>query len=113
MNETVSEALALPEEAPAELSYTRRIEDLPAPKGQPVVGNALQLSGRQMHQKFSAWVREYGPMFRLQVFGHTIVIVSDAATAHGVMRERPDGFRRNGGLKTIMNTLNIGGVFTA
>ncbi|WP_250626788.1 cytochrome P450 [Pinirhizobacter soli] len=114
MNETIAaDEVGLAPEAPAELRYGRRIEDLPSPKGQPFVGNALQLSGRQMHQKFTAWVREFGPMFRLQVFGHTIVIVSDSATAHGVMRERPDGFRRNGGLKTIMNELNIGGVFTA
>jgi cytochrome P450 len=114
MNETIaSDELDLAAEAPAELRYTRRIEDLPSPKGQPFAGNALQLSGRQMHQKFTAWVGEFGPMFRLQVFGHTIVIVSDAATAHGVMRERPDGFRRNGGLKQVMNELHIGGVFTA
>jgi len=114
MNESIaSNELGLAPEAPAQLRYTRRIEDLPGPKGHPFVGNALQLSGRQMHQKFTGWVREFGPMFRLQVLGHTIVIVSDAATAHGVMRERPEGFRRNGGLKTIMNELNIGGVFTA
>ena len=114
MNETLASCDAgLAPEASVALRYTRRIEDLPSPRGQPVVGNALQLSGRQMHQKFTEWVGEYGPMFRLQVFGHTLVIVADGATAHAVMRERPDGFRRNGGLTTIMKELHIGGVFTA
>jgi cytochrome P450 len=96
-----------------QLSYSRRMEDLPSPAGLPFVGNALQLSGRQMHLKLTEWVREYGPMFRLNVFGHPMVIVSDASTVNGLLRERPDGFRRSGGLKTIMNDLNIGGVFTA
>ena len=69
MNETLASCDAgLAPEASVALRYTRRIEDLPSPRGQPVVGNALQLSGRQMHQKFTEWVGEYGPMFRLQVF---------------------------------------------
>jgi cytochrome P450 len=95
------------------LSFTRRIEDLPGPAGHPFVGNALQLSGRQMHMKLTRWVREFGPMFRLEVFGNPMVIVSDATTVNNVLRERPEGFRRSGGLRTIMNDLNIGGVFTA
>nr|WP_157503892.1 cytochrome P450 [Luteibacter rhizovicinus] len=95
------------------LSYSRRIEDLPGPAGHPFVGNALQLSGRQMHLRLTGWVREFGPMFRLNVFGNPMVIVSDATTVNNVLRERPEGFRRSGGLKTIMNDLNIGGVFTA
>lgn len=96
-----------------ELSYSRKIADLPGPAGHPFVGNALQLSGRQMHLKLTNWVREFGPMFRLEVFGNPMVIVSDATTVNNVLRERPEGFRRSGGLKTIMNDLNIGGVFTA
>lgn len=95
------------------LRYSRRIADLPCPKGQPWVGNALQLSGRQMHQKFTGWVREFGPMFRLDVFGNPIVIVADSATVQGVLKERPEVFRRSGSLKTIMHELNIGGVITA
>lgn len=100
-------------ECAGDLTYSRRIEDLPGPAGHPFVGNALQLSGRQMHLKLTGWVRQYGPMFRLNVFGNPMVIISDAATVNGVLRERPEGFRRSGGLRTIMNDLNIGGVFTA
>lgn len=95
------------------LNYSRGIQDLPGPKGQPWVGNALQLSGRQMHQKFTAWVREFGPMFRLEVFGNPIVIVSDAPTVQAVLKERPEVFRRSGSLKTIMQELDIRGVITA
>lgn len=98
---------------PAAPTHARTIADLPGPKGHPYVGNALQLSGRQMHRQLTAWVRQFGPMFRLTVFGNPIVIIADGATANSVLRERPDGFRRSGGLKTIMNELHIGGVFTA
>lgn len=100
-------------DAPIALRYARTIADLPCPKGHPYAGNALQLAGRQMHQKFTAWVRAHGPMFRLEVFGHPLVIVSDAATVHSLLRERPEGFRRAGGLKQVMSELNVGGVITA
>lgn len=111
--QTVAPALDGAADIKDELRYARRIEDLPSPAGHPFVGNALQLSGRQMHLKLTGWVREFGPMFRLDVFGNPMVIVSDADIVNSVFRERPEGFRRSGGLKTIMNDLNIGGVFTA
>lgn len=109
--DTMTDTLA--DASPVGLHYGRTIADLPSPKGHPYVGNALQLAGRQMHQKFTAWVRDYGPMFRLNVFGNPLVIVSDAATVHSVLRERPDRFRRGGGLKQVMTELNLGGVITA
>lgn len=109
--DTMNDTLAV--DAPSALRYARTIADLPSPKGHPFVGNALQLAGRQMHQKFTGWVREYGPMFRLDVLGHPVVIVSDAATVHALLRDRPEGFRRAGGLKQVMSELNIGGVFIA
>lgn len=96
-----------------ELNYSRTIADLPGPKGLPFLGSALKMTGRQWHLTLAQWVREFGPMFQVSVPGGSMVVVSDRATAGMLLRERPDGFRRIGGLKTIMNELNIGGVFTA
>lgn len=96
-----------------ELQYSRTIADLPGPKGLPILGNALQLSGRQFHLMLAQWIREYGKVFRLNVFDTPILIVSDHHAVNDVLRERPEGYRRMPGLKKVMGELNIGGVLTA
>lgn len=112
MNST-TEASELSAENLGELKYSRTIADLSGPKGLPFLGNALQMSGRQWHLSLAKWVREFRPIFRLTVPGGSVVVVSDRATAGALLRERPEQFRRVGGLKTIMNELNISGVFIA
>jgi cytochrome P450 len=96
-----------------ELKYSRTMADLSGPKGLPIVGNALKITGRQWHLTLAKWIGEYGPMFKVTVPGGAMVVVSDRTIAGTLLRERPDHFRRVPGLKTIMNELNIGGVFTA
>jgi cytochrome P450 len=96
-----------------ELNYSRTIADLSGPKGLPVLGSALQMTGRQWHLTLAKWIREFGPMFKVAVPGGFLVVVADRTTAGTLLRERPDQFRRIGGLKTVMNELNISGVFTA
>jgi cytochrome P450 len=96
-----------------ELKYSRTIADLPGPKGQPFIGNLMQVSGRQLHMTLTQWIREFGPIFRVTVFGNPMVIVSDRTVVGNLLRERPDGFRRTRSLKAIMGELKIGGVFTA
>lgn len=112
MNSTI-EASALNEQAISELKYARTIADLPGPKGLPLVGNALSMTGRQWHLTLARWIREFGPMFQVRVPGGAMVVIADRATAGTMLRERPEQFRRTGGLKTVMNELNISGVFTA
>lgn len=96
-----------------ELKYSRTIADLPGPKGLPVMGSALSMTGRQWHLTLAKWIGEFGPVFKVSVPGGAMVVVSDRTTAGTLLRERPDHFRRTGGLKMIMNELNISGVFTA
>lgn len=107
------EAVVTEVESPESLAYTRTVADLPGPKGQPIFGNQLQMRGTQWHLTIARWIREYGTMFRLNAFGIPIVVVSDRAAIAHLLHERPDGFERNKGLRTRMNELKIGGVFTA
>jgi len=96
-----------------ELAFSRTIADLPGPKGQPFVGSLLKLSGRQFHLTLAKWIREFGPVFRLNVLGDQLMVVSDPNAVDGLLRDRPDGFRRTSNLKKSMSELNIGGVITA
>lgn len=40
-----------------------RLDDLPAPRGLPVLGNLLQLDPKQLHTQLEAWNRELGPAY--------------------------------------------------
>lgn len=72
----------------------RRLPDLPGPAGLPFLGNALQLRPRSVHADVEAMARRYGPLFRLSVGRQQALVVADAALVSGILRDRPDGFRR-------------------
>jgi len=72
----------------------RHLSDLPGPKGLPFFGNALQLRPRKIHADIEALAQQYGPLFRMSMGRAQALVVADAALVHGVLRDRPDGFRR-------------------
>lgn len=72
----------------------RQLADLPGPAGLPLLGNALQLRPRTLHADVEALARRHGQLFRLSVGRQLALVVADATLVGGVLRERPDGFRR-------------------
>lgn len=110
---SVTEASELNLERRSPQNYSRTIADLPGPRGLPIVGSMLKLAGRQWHLTLTKWIRQYGPIFKVDVRGGSIVVVADRNIGGALLRERPDQFRRVPGLKTVMGELNISGVFIA
>ncbi|PRC94106.1 cytochrome P450 [Solimicrobium silvestre] len=72
----------------------RQLADLPAPKGLPFLGNALQIKGHRLHQQFEQWSREYGSYFRVKIGARKLLIVADHQAFAKILRDRPDGFSR-------------------
>jgi cytochrome P450 len=72
----------------------RHLADLPGPKGLPFLGNALQVRPKKMHADVEAMVQRYGPLFRLRMGKQQALVVADTALVNGILRDRPDGFRR-------------------
>ncbi|OCT46111.1 25-hydroxyvitamin D-1 alpha hydroxylase [Cladophialophora carrionii] len=60
----------------------------PGPKGKPIVGNLLDIPPKHSWLKFKEWADQYGPIYRLDVFGRNLVIVSTEKVANDLLRER-------------------------
>ena len=105
MDDTV-EALAAP--------VTRRLEDLPSPRGLPLLGNLHQVEPDRFHQQMEQWAQELGPYYTLKLGGRPLLVVGGHEAAAAALRDRPEGFRRTPKLEAIWRELDLPvGVFGA
>jgi len=91
----------------------RRVRDLPAPPGLPVVGNALSLDRERLHLTLEQWRRRYGDCFRFRNVRREVVVIADPEAIAAMLRDRPDGFLRTARLGAIAREMGFDGVFTA
>ncbi|CAH1778843.1 unnamed protein product [Owenia fusiformis] len=68
---------------------SRRNVDIPGPKGIPLLGNALQLSKDIPYIQIQKWAKEFGSVFKLQLFREEVVVCSDYET---IMMTKSDDF---------------------
>lgn len=93
---------------------TRQISDLPGPKPWPLVGNNLQVRLSRLHQDIEHWIDQYGSMLQARLGPNHLVIISDHELITGILRDRPDTFRRPSRLADIVDEMGIQpGIFTA
>jgi cytochrome P450 len=79
----------------------RRFDQLPGPRGLPLLGNALQLDAHRFHQQLEQWRLEFGPLFRMQIGKRQLLAVGDHQLIAGILRDRPAGFKRTSRLEEI------------
>ena len=92
----------------------RDIDELPGPRGMPVVGNLLQIELGRIHQILEKWAHEFGRYFRFELGGHHFLVVADHEVIGAVLRDRPDGFRRTVRLQNVAQEMGLGpGLFGA
>ncbi|CAH1787817.1 unnamed protein product [Owenia fusiformis] len=63
--------------------------DMPGPKGHPIVGNALQLSKNVPYVQIQEWSKEFGSIFKLQLFREEVVVCNDYES---IMMTKSDDF---------------------
>lgn len=103
-----------PDTATATAPAVRRFDDLPGPRGLPVVGNLLQIQPQRLHLQMEQWCRQYGPVFRMQLGPRRAVVFGDHTLVQATLRDRPDGFRRTSRLREIVEEMGLPvGVFNA
>jgi cytochrome P450 len=91
----------------------RTIDQLPGPRGLPVLGNLLQIDGSRMHTILQGWAEEFGPIFAFNILGRRVVVIGEVELIHRVLRDRPERFRRRTAVRDVMRELGIDGLFIA
>jgi len=91
----------------------RSVDDLPGPKGLPVVGNLHQIETTRVHLILEAWAAQFGPTYQFRMGGTRVVATSDPALIDEALRARSETFRRSPKTDLIMTEIGIRGVFNA
>jgi len=89
----------------------RTLDDLPGPRGVPLLGNALNIKPRELHRLIRGWTEQFGPLFVFRAATTRILTVSDAETIQKLLRDRPDRFRRWQRLEEIATDTKADGLF--
>ena len=79
----------------------RRIEELPGPRGLPVLGNVLQIRPARMHRQLEQWADQFGPFFQLKLGRLPTLVVGGHEHVAAMLRDRPEGFNRTSRLQAI------------
>lgn len=91
----------------------RRLDQLPGPRGWPLLGNLFELDPQRLPFVLEGWAREHGSLYAFRAGPKTAAVVSDPALSDQVLRARPDDFRRISKIETVFAELNLLGVFSA
>ena len=65
---------------------------LPGPSGLPFIGNALQLDKKRPHHTLFNWIKDYGNLYKIKLFGEEIVVVSSEEGIREVILTKADDF---------------------
>src|SRR5688572_990945 len=91
----------------------RTLNELPGPKGLPLVGNLLQLDLKQLHRVLERWTDEFGPLYRFKLGPRPVVVVADPELNQTILRQRPKIYGRLGTIEPVFKEMGISGVFSA
>lgn len=94
------------------VTRARTLADLPAPKGVPVLGNALKMDPRRIHLVLEEWERELGPVFTIRLGPQQVLVCADADMLQTALRERPEKYRRFSPIESVLKEMGGNGVFS-
>ena len=91
----------------------RRLEDLPGPKGWPLIGNAHQIDLQRFHLVQERWAAEFGPLYVYRMGSNRLLGVADPHLNEAILRDRPETFRRASAVEPVFREMGVDGVFSA
>lgn len=87
--------------------------DLPGPRGIPLLGSALSLKPSKIHLVLEKWAEQYGPFYQFKIGRRVVYGISDPDSVAKFWRERPDTFTRITSIQDVFFEMGIEGVFPA
>ncbi|MCW5666789.1 MAG: cytochrome P450 [Piscinibacter sp.] len=90
----------------------RTLADLPSPPGLPLLGHLHRMQPAQVHRTFERWLAEQGPMLSIRLGRRHALLSADTDLLHGVLRERPERFRRRRTIEAVLAEMGANGVFS-
>jgi cytochrome P450/nitrite reductase/ring-hydroxylating ferredoxin subunit len=97
----------------ATMAAGRTLDDLPGPKGVPLLGNFLQMDIRRFHLIQENWAAQYGPLYQYRLGPNRIVGVADPKLNEAILRARPESYRRASNVEPVFREMGVDGVFSA
>ncbi|HNP19773.1 MAG TPA: cytochrome P450 [Fulvivirga sp.] len=95
------------------MNNIRTIDNLPSPKGKPIVGHLPKFNAINKHQVLEEWVKEVGDVFRISLMGKKFIVSANPDINHEILKSRPGQFRRFHKIDEIMSEMGIIGLFNA
>jgi cytochrome P450 len=93
--------------------WRRTLEDLPSPRGWPLIGNLLQVDVVRAHQTFARWADQLGHLYHVRLGRRQILVIAEPGLVNEILHDRPGRFQRPRIMRDAMIDLAIAGVFTA
>lgn len=90
----------------------REIRDLPGPRGLPLLGSLHSFRLHDVHLVVERWCERYGSLYTFRAGLRRYVVVADREAANALLRERPQGFRRQREVEAVYRELRFHGVFS-
>jgi cytochrome P450/nitrite reductase/ring-hydroxylating ferredoxin subunit len=98
---------------PDRIVAKRTLDDLPGPRGLPLLGNIHQLDLSKLHLILERWAAQYGPVYLFKMGSARVVALSDPKWCDQVLRARPETFIRHSGIAPVASEIGADGVFSA
>jgi cytochrome P450 len=93
-------------------SVPRRLDELPSPKGLPLVGNLHQIDPPTLHHVLERWHAELGSPYLLRLGPKRAFVCADPDALQTALRERPERYRRISTVEPVFAEIGANGVFS-
>ena len=91
----------------------RELDDLPGPRGLPLLGNLHQIDSSKLHLILEGWAAQYGPTYQIRIGRRRLIVITDPKWCDQILRARPETFSRGAIQSAIFSEMNLNGVFSS
>ncbi len=88
-------------------------EQLPGPRGLPLLGNYHQTKPERFHLILEDWYRQYGDVYQLTLGQERAVTIADPDMVQTILQARPEEFARLNGIRQTIEEMGVEGLFSA